>query len=126
MTKTAALEDTTIRQYCTSLRTPTIGTHFEAMAEQAIREKQSHKRYLEVLLSMEVEEREGHAVARRLSQSHLPRMKTLEEFNFDQAPQVAGPRIRELADGSYIGRAEPVVLIGECDPGSFCTSWLHC
>jgi DNA replication protein DnaC len=117
MTKTVALEDTTIRQYCMSLRTPTIATHFDAMAEQAIREKQSHKRYLEVLLSMEVEEREGHAVARRLSQSHLPRMKTLEEFNFDQAPQVAGNRIRELAEGGYIERAEPVIFIGECGTG---------
>jgi hypothetical protein len=41
------------------------------MAEQAIREKQSHKRYLEALLAVEVEEREGHAVARRLSESHF-------------------------------------------------------
>jgi len=117
MTKTAVLEDATIRQYCKTLRTPTIASQYEAMADQAIREKQSHKRYLEALLASEVEEREGHAVARRLTDSRLPRMKTLEEFNFDQAPQVAGARIRELADGGYIERAEPVIFIGECGTG---------
>jgi DNA replication protein DnaC len=117
MTKTAALEDATIRQYCKSLRAPTIAAQFEAMAEQAIREKLSHKRYLEALLAAEVEEREGHAVAWRLAQSRLPRMKTLEEFNFDQAPHVAGPRIRELSEGGYIERAEPVIFIGECGTG---------
>lgn len=117
MTKTTALDDTTIRQYCKSLRMPAIATQFEAMAEQAIRQKQSHKRYLEALLAAEVEEREGRAVARRLSQSHLPRMKTLEEFNFDQSPQVTGARIRELAEGGYIERAEPVIFIGECGTG---------
>lgn len=117
MTKTVVLEDNAIRQYCKSLRTPTIAAQFEAMAEQAIREKQSHKRYLEALLAMEVEEREGHAVARRLSQSHLPRMKTLEEFQFDQAPHIPASRVRELAEGGYIQRAEPVIFIGECGTG---------
>ncbi len=95
MTKASALEEATIRQYCKTLHTPTIAAHFEAMAEQAIRDKQSHKRYLEALLAMEVEERESHAVARRLRQSHLPRMKTLEEFNFDQARHIPAARIRE-------------------------------
>jgi DNA replication protein DnaC len=107
------LEEAAIRQYCKTLRMPTIGAQFEALAEQAAREKQSHKRYLEALLAVEVEEREGHAIARRLSQSHLPRIKTLEEFNFDQTPQLAASRIRELAEGGYIEKAEPVIFIGE-------------
>lgn len=117
MTNTAPLGDAAVRQHCKILRMPTIASQFEAMSEQAIREKQSHKRYLEALLAVEVEEREGHAVARRLSQSHFPRMKTLEEFNFDQAPLVAAARIRDLAEGGYIERAEPVIFIGECGTG---------
>ena len=42
----------------------------------------------------------------------LPRMKTLEEFGFAQAPRIPAAKIRELADGGYIERSEPVVLIG--------------
>ena len=56
---------------------------------------------------MEVEERERHTVARRIQEARLPRLKTIEDFDFSQST-VPATRIRELADGSYIGRAEPV------------------
>ncbi len=53
----------------------------------------------------------------RLHDARLPRMKTLEEFDFNQAPHIPAPKIRELAEGGYIERAEPVVLMGECGTG---------
>jgi DNA replication protein DnaC len=80
---------------------------------------------LEALLAMESEERDRHAIANRVRDAQLPRMKTLEEFDFAQAPKIPAARIRELAEGGYIERSEPVVLIGECDPGTFCTSLLR-
>ena len=43
--------------------------------------------------------------------------QTLEEFDFDQAPHISAPKIRELAEGGYIEHAEPVVLMGECGTG---------
>jgi DNA replication protein DnaC len=116
VTKTG-VEEALIRQHCKVLRTPAIAAHFEPLAEQALREKQSHRRYLEALLAAEVEEREGHAIKRRLSESRLPRMKTLEEFYFDKAPKISEVRIRELVQGDYIQRAEPIIFIGECGTG---------
>jgi len=83
------------------------------LAEQAVKENHSHIGYLEALLAMESEERDRHAVANRLHEAKLPRMKTLEEFEFARAPQIPAAKIRELAEGGYIMRAEPVVLIGE-------------
>ena len=41
----------------------------------------------------------------------------MEEFDFTQAPQIPAARIRELAEGGYIARSEPVVLIGDCGTG---------
>jgi DNA replication protein DnaC len=116
MPATTTVEHATIRQYCKALRTPTIGLQFQTLADQAIREKHTYTRYLEALLAMEVEERERHAVARRIQEARLPRLKTIEDFDFSQSA-VPATRIRELADGGYIGRAEPVVLIGECGTG---------
>ena len=52
-------------------------------------------------------------------------MKTLEDFDFAQTPQIAAARIHQLAEGGYIHRAEPLLLIGEPDPETFCTSLLH-
>ncbi len=115
--QTEALEHASVRQYCKAVRMPTIAANFLALAEQAAKENQSHIRYLEALLAMESEERDRHAIANRIRDAQLPRLKTLEEFDFAQAPKIPAPRIRELAEGGYIDRSEPVVLIGECGTG---------
>lgn len=111
------LEHASVKQYCKAVRVPTIAANFLALAEQAVKENHSHIRYLEALLAMESEERDRHAVTNRMRDAQLPRMKTLEEFDFAQAPKIPAARIRELAEGGYIDRSEPVVLIGECGTG---------
>lgn len=115
--QTAALQQATLHQYCKALRMPTVGSQFGKMAEEAVREKQSHLDYLEALLAAEIEDRDHRKVERRLREAHLPRMKTLEDFDFSQCPKVSAPQVRELADGGYIERAEPILLIGECGTG---------
>ena len=115
--QTQALEHASVKQYCKALRVPMIGAHFVQLAEQAIKEQRSHIGYLEALLTMEAEERDRHAIQQRLRDAKLPRLKTLEEFDFNQARQIPAAKIRELAEGGYIERAEPVVLMGECGTG---------
>lgn len=114
---TEALEHASIRQYCKAVRVPTIGANFVSLAEEAVRENHSHIRYLEALLAQECEERDRHAIANRIHDAQLPRMKTLEDFDFAQAPQLPAAKIRELAEGGYIERSEPVILLGECGTG---------
>jgi DNA replication protein DnaC len=96
---------------------PTAGSQFAKLAEQAVKEKQSHLRYLDVLLAAEVEEREHRTVQRRLKDAHLPRVKTLEDFDFSQSPKVSAQQIRDLAQGNYIDKAEPVIFLGEAGTG---------
>lgn len=113
----AALQESAIKQHCRSLHLPTIGGQCARLAKQAERERQGYLGYLDVLLQAELEEREQKAVARRIKEAHLPKVKTLEEFDYGQAPAISPTRIRELAEGGYIERAEPVVFIGECGTG---------
>lgn len=115
--QTETLEHASVRQYCKSVRVPTIGVNFVSLSQQAIKENHSHIRYLEALLAMECEERDRHAIDNRVRDAQLPRMKTLEEFDFGQSPHLPAAKIRELAEGGYIERNEPVVLIGECGTG---------
>ena len=112
-----SLQDATIKQHCKMLRMPTIAAQFSTLAEQAVREKQTHTGYLEALLNAETEERERNTIDRRIKEAHLPRVKTLEEFDYTQAPLVTAAKMRELAEGGYIERAEPVLLIGDCGTG---------
>ena len=115
-TSDRVLREESVRQYCRALRLPTVGGQFGRMAEEAIKQQYGPVRYLEALLAAEIEERERNAVARRIFEAKLPRMKTLEDFDFAQTPQIAAARIHQLAEGGYIQRAEPLLLIGE--PGT--------
>ncbi|MDD2862540.1 MAG: ATP-binding protein, partial [Acidiphilium sp.] len=110
------LQDQTIRQQCKALRMPTIAGQFAHLAEAAAREKRSHIGYLEALLAAEMEERESHAIARLLKEARLPRMKTLEGFEFDRSG-VSAAQLRDLAAGDYVTRAEPILLVGEAGTG---------
>jgi len=112
-----SLQDATIKQHCKTLRMPTVAAQFSTLAEQAVREKQTHTGYLEALLNAETEDRERNTIDRRIKEAHLPRVKTLEEFDYTQAPLVTAAKMRELAEGGYIERAEPVLLIGDCGTG---------
>jgi len=116
-TEAQSLEQASVRQYCKAMRVPVIGANFVSLAEQAVKESHSHVQYLEALLGMECEERDRHAIESRLREARLPRMKRLEEFDFSQAPQIPAARVRDLAEGGYIERSEPVVFIGECGTG---------
>ena len=115
--QTQALEHASIQQYCDAARLPTVAANFVSLAEQAVKENHSHIRYLETLLSIECEERDRRAIESRIRDAQLPRLKTLEEFDFAQAQQISAARIRELAEGGYIERKEPIVLVGDCGTG---------
>ena len=113
----APVQQATIRQYAKQLQLRTIGGQFAEVAEQAIRQKQSHLSYLEALLGAEVEERDRNAVARRIKEAHFPKLKTLEDFAFFDAPHIPAARVRNLAEGGYLSRSEPIIFLGETGTG---------
>ena len=82
MSETAGLQESVIKQQCKALRLPTIGGQFSRVAAQAERERQGYLGYLEALLAVEVEEREQKTIERRITEAHLPKVKTLDEFDF--------------------------------------------
>jgi DNA replication protein DnaC len=114
---TAVLEMATIRQQCKVLHLPTVAGQCAQLAQQALRERRTHLGFLEALLAAELDEREQRLVARRIRDAHLPRIKTLEEFDFAQSPGISAQQIHELAQGGYIARAEPIIFIGDSGTG---------
>ena len=99
-----SLEVAAIHEHCKALRMPTLAASCERLAEEAIRERHSHLHFLDALLEAELEERQVRAVARRLAEAHLPRVKTLEEFDFTKAPSLSAAQILSLATGTYLTR----------------------
>jgi len=107
------IQEAAIRQYAKQLRLPTLGGQFTRLAEQAVKEKQSHLSYLEALLEGEVEERERKAMARRIQEARFPAVKTLEEFDFQCAPHIPAALLRSLGEGGYLARKERIIFLGE-------------
>jgi DNA replication protein DnaC len=117
MSANPGLQTASIRQYAKQLYLPTVATQFERLAEQASKQKQSHLSYLEALLETELDERQRRAIQRRIQEAHFPVVKTLEEFDFEVAPQIPAAQLRDLAEGGYLTRKEPVILLGETGTG---------
>ena len=111
------LREAVVAEQCQALHLPTVAAQCGRLAAQAERERRPYLGYLEALLAAELEDRERRAVERRLREAHLPRVKTLDDFDFAQAPLVSPARLAALAEGGYIERAEPVVFLGDCGTG---------
>jgi len=105
----AQLQEATIKAQCKSLRMPMIASQFGTLAEQAIREKKSHIGYLEALLLAEIEERERNTIERRIREAHLPRVKTLEEFDYTQSPNVTAANTPNAMNTTIMMRAALVM-----------------
>lgn len=117
MNRAESLTEAAIDQHCRLLRLPTIAAQCQRLAKDAVQQQQPYLTYLAELLSAEVDERERHTIERRVKEARLPRIKTLEDFDFSAATLVSAPQIRELAEGGYINRAEPIIFIGDSGTG---------
>ena len=116
-TPTTQLQQSVILDYAKQLRLPTLAAQFVCLAEEAARQGQTHLSYLEALLEAEIEERLRNAIARRIVDAHFPKVKTLEEFEFEKTPHIPAALIRKLAEGGYLDRSEPIILLGETGTG---------
>jgi DNA replication protein DnaC len=94
------------------LKMPTIGRSWEDLATQARDENWSHEEYLAALLQRQVADRESAGSIMRLRTAHFPAVKTLEDFNLDHLPSLRRDVLAHLATGTFIAKAENVILLG--------------
>jgi DNA replication protein DnaC len=116
MSRAASATEASVRAACRELHLPTVGSRASDLASQAARANHDHLSYLSALLDAELEDRTERRRARRITEARFPRLKRLEDFRFDDAPQIPAATIRDLASCSFIDRAETVIFLGE--PGT--------
>jgi DNA replication protein DnaC len=102
---------------CRQLQLPTIGREARHVATEASRQQLSHVAYLAQVLALEVTEREERRAQRRIKAAGFPLPKTLESFAFQRAPHLPEALLRQLATGTYITEAEPILFLGESGTG---------
>jgi len=109
--KTNLLLDT----YLKELRLPTFLQHYRKFAEEAAQSNHGYDRFLLALAEQEVAQRERNRIARRIKAARFPVLKELADFDFSCISSPNKQRMLELARGSYIQKAEPILLVG--NPG---------
>lgn len=94
------------------LKTPTIGRCWAELADQARDDNWSHEEYLAALLQRQVADRESAGTIMRIRTAHFPQIKTLEDFNLDHLPSLRRDVLAHLATGTFVPKAENVILLG--------------
>ena len=112
----AAIEVEVLAELCRGLKLPTVARLASQQAEEAVRQGRSHLAYLAELLEAESEQRRQRRAQRRTKEAGFPVLKTLDSFDFSRAPHLPETRLRQLAAGEYIDKAEPILFLGE--PGT--------
>ena len=101
--------------YLKTLRLPTFLQNYRKFAEEAAQADHSYDRFLLALAEQEVAQRERNRIVRRVKQARFPVMKELADFDFSCISSPNKQRVLELARGSYIQKAEPILMVG--NPG---------
>ena len=98
------------------LRLPTFREHYQALADQAVRESLSHSHYLAELVSRECQTRNHSRIARLMRNSRLLLGKTWDQFQWSRVPLQVARQTQSLRDATFLDRRENVLVFGK--PGS--------
>jgi DNA replication protein DnaC len=108
-------ENLLLNTHLKSLRLPAFLQNYAKLAEEAAQADHSYDRFLLALAELEVAQRERNRIARRIKGARFPVLKELADFDFSCITSPNKQRVLELARGSYIQKAEPILLVG--NPG---------
>ncbi len=100
-----------------ALKLPSFLREHDKLARQCAAEGVDHVRYLLRLAELELIEREGRTVERRIRAARFPAVKSLDGFDFAAIPSLNKALVLELARGEYIERRENVIALGNSGTG---------
>jgi DNA replication protein DnaC len=100
-----------------TLKLPTFLREYEKLARQCAAEGQDHVRFLARLVELELIDREGRMVERRIKAAKFPAVKSLDSFDFKAIPALNKMQVLELARCEWIERRENVIALGPSGTG---------
>jgi len=100
-----------------ALRLPTFLREYDKVAQQCAAEGLDHPRYLLRLSELELIEREGRMVERRIREARFPTVKSLDSFQFTALPTLNKVLVNELARCEYITRRDNIIAVGNSGTG---------
>ena len=100
-----------------ALRLPSFLREHDKLARRCAAEGVDHTGFLLRLAELELLDREGRMVERRIRQARFPAVKGLDGFDFAAIPSLNKMLVLELARGEYVERRENVIALGNSGTG---------
>ncbi len=88
-----------------------LARHHEELTREAARRRWSHAEFLRQLIEAEAQERQQHALVRRIKAARFPVKKTLDQFQWDW-PKVNEAHVRHLFELRFVSERTNVVFCG--------------
>jgi DNA replication protein DnaC len=96
----------------TTLGLKAVDARLEGLLEQASKKEPSYADFLDEVLACEVDARRSRYLRARLQLSHLPFVKTFDQFDFAFQPSIDERQVRELRTLRFVHEASNVILLG--------------
>jgi len=108
-------ENVLLESHLKTLKLPTFLANYRKFAEEAAQAGHSYDRFLLALAEQEIAQRKRNRTTRRINGARFPVLKELANFDFSCIASPSKQRIAELAQGSFIGQAQSIIMVG--NPG---------
>jgi DNA replication protein DnaC len=117
---TQMMKDSTqilLNQHLKELNLANILQHYPGLVRQAKESGISYEEFLLSLTEIELRVRADNRLKRRIKEARFPLLKTLEDFNFDEAPGLDKRLIREMVSGDYLKQHRNIIFLGKTGTG---------
>ncbi len=92
-------------------------TNLGTLVRQARDSGSSHEDFLQALTEVELQMRAESRLKRKLREAKFPLLKTLEQFDYNSAPELDKRLIHELESGEYVQNHRNVIFLGRTGRG---------
>jgi DNA replication protein DnaC len=99
------------------LKLTTILRQYPVLARQARENGSAYEDFLLFLIEAEMQARADNRLKRRIRDARFPLMKTMENFDYDAAPDLDRRLVKELMGGSYIQEHKNFIFVGKTGTG---------
>lgn len=106
-----------LETYLKQLKLPVFLKSYQQLSRQAEQENMTFEQFLLRLSEQEVITREENTRKQRIRDARFPVVKTLDQFQFTNLPELSKPLILKLAEGDYLTKAQNIALLGNSGTG---------
>jgi len=106
-----------LKHHLRELKLVSILQHYPLLDQQAREQGLSYEEFLLSLTELELRVRADNRLKCRIREARFPLLKTLEDFNFDEAPGLDRCMIQELMSGEYLKQHRNIIFLGKTKTG---------